>query len=407
LFEKAVATVGHFFNSQDLWNKYLEFEYSRGEYARVTKIYRRILKKPLGDLDKFWDAFQVHSLTRPFEELLNPEEDNLEMISKISTEEEKRKIVFSTCEETYKKTKTILEERKNFECSILRFYFHTQALDNGQLENWRDYLDFEEKENNHERILNLFERCLVPCALYFEFWKRFILYLEKNKLVDQVREVYEKITKIYLKRIPIAFIDFAEFEESQGNVKKAREIFKTLVSTCGKGHIESIVRFSYFEKRQKNLDESLNLFKNNLSFISSNDASFYHILHAQFALLCGKVNEARMIYKSYSENEKSSTFWISFCEFEIKQNSKSDEIIELFEKALKIVQEKKQILSRFSQYLMMIDSPKFREIEARLMLTKTFHPELLKPQFPESMISKKPNEGTMQWFYQQEKHFKP
>ena len=35
-----------------------------------------------------------------------------------------------------------------------------------QLKNWSAYLDFEIKLGIHERIVVLFERCLIPCAKY-------------------------------------------------------------------------------------------------------------------------------------------------------------------------------------------------------------------------------------------------
>eukprot|EP01080_Neovahlkampfia_damariscottae_P005975 gene5975-9974_t len=404
LLERGIKKVGHDFYSQDIWNKYLEFEYSHGKYENVTKLYRRILKEPVRDLEKFWDAFKTHSLTRPVEELIATQEEELEELQKLNSEDEKRKLILQSCEKIFLNTKKLLDERKNFEYSILRSYFHTQALDNGQLETWRDYLEFEQKEKNHERILNLFERCLVPCALYFEFWKRYILYLEKMNLIDEIRKIYEKITKIHLKRNPIVFIDYAEFEESQGNIEKSRDIFKSLLKTCGKGHIESIMRFAYFEKRQKKTQESLSLFVENLQFISNDSISFYHIVHAQFALILNEIEQTRQIYKKYSEKEKSSNFWISYAEFEIKQKSNQNEIISIFEKALNFVKDQKKILSRYSEYLLMIDSPKFRDIESRLILSKLYHPQLLKPQIPDSMINKKPKEDTMQWYYQQEKH---
>ena len=53
---------------------------------------------------------------------------------------------------------------------IRRPYFHVKPLEKGQLRNWREYLDFEMEHGSHERIVILFERCLIACALYEEFW---------------------------------------------------------------------------------------------------------------------------------------------------------------------------------------------------------------------------------------------
>ena len=53
---------------------------------------------------------------------------------------------------------------------IRRPYFHVKALEKGQLKNWKEYLDFEIENGSHERVMVLFERCMIACALYEEFW---------------------------------------------------------------------------------------------------------------------------------------------------------------------------------------------------------------------------------------------
>lgn len=53
---------------------------------------------------------------------------------------------------------------------IKRPYFHVKALEKTQLNNWKEYLDFEIEQGQEARVLVLFERCLIACALYEEFW---------------------------------------------------------------------------------------------------------------------------------------------------------------------------------------------------------------------------------------------
>ena len=98
--------------------------------------------------------------------------------------------------------------RLKFEDKIKRPYFHVRPLDLKQLKNWDAYLDFEigkfnftEKstispfslnfhfsaQGNHERIVVLFERCLIPCSRYEQFWAKYAQYLEDrmNKGLEQ------------------------------------------------------------------------------------------------------------------------------------------------------------------------------------------------------------------------------
>ena len=46
------------------------------------------------------------------------------------------------------------------------------------MKNWESYLDFEISEGDHERTVTLFERCLIPCALYEQFWIKYARYME-------------------------------------------------------------------------------------------------------------------------------------------------------------------------------------------------------------------------------------
>ena len=47
-----------------------------------------------------------------------------------------------------------------------RNYFHVKPLDQAQLRVWDRYLDWQVGQANHHRTKILFERCLIPCALY-------------------------------------------------------------------------------------------------------------------------------------------------------------------------------------------------------------------------------------------------
>ena len=53
---------------------------------------------------------------------------------------------------------------------IKRPYFHAKPLDKYQLQNWHDYLDFEVVGGDHKRTVFLFERCVIACAMYEEYW---------------------------------------------------------------------------------------------------------------------------------------------------------------------------------------------------------------------------------------------
>ena len=71
-----------------------------------------------------------------------------------------------------------VDKRYRFEEKIKRTYYHVKPLDLKQLKNWNAYLEFEIAEGDHERIVVLFERCLIPCANYEQLWWKYAKYLE-------------------------------------------------------------------------------------------------------------------------------------------------------------------------------------------------------------------------------------
>ena len=66
--------------------------------------------------------------------------------------------------------------RKPFESHVRRPYFHVKPLEEAQLENWRKYLAFEEAEGDRNAVVNLYERCLIPCVSFFFFFFFFFFF---------------------------------------------------------------------------------------------------------------------------------------------------------------------------------------------------------------------------------------
>lgn len=85
------------------------------------------------------------------------------------------------------------EIRAPYEINIKRPYFHVKPLDYPQLTNWMAYLDMEIKGKDEHRIKVLFDRCLIPCALYEEFWIKYARWTWRvYKSKSRCREIYRK-----------------------------------------------------------------------------------------------------------------------------------------------------------------------------------------------------------------------
>ena len=114
---------------------------------------------------------------------------------------------------SHEATETTVDEIYKFEEKLKRTYFHVKPLDHKQLRTWDHYLDWQVEKGDHERIVVLFERCLIPCALYEQFWAKYARYLEKAHKEG-------KDVSISQARVALA-----------GDLAKARDAFNTGLGT--------------------------------------------------------------------------------------------------------------------------------------------------------------------------------
>lgn len=181
-----------------------------------------------------------------------------------------------------------VRKRWQFEEAIKRPYFHVKPLDSLQLRSWHAYLDFEmaqlsnhskqnEKESAQEegyketaeppevsssspvcvddsRVRILLERCLIACALYEEFWTRYVRYLEP-KSVDETRRVFQRACKVHLTHQPNIHMLWATFEEKHGDLSEARRILADLEKTMP-GLAVLRLRRAALERRAGQLEKS-------------------------------------------------------------------------------------------------------------------------------------------------------
>ena len=118
----------------------------------------------------------------------------------------------------------------NFEDNIKRPYFHVKPLDKAQLRNWVEYLDYEIESNTVEStVQNLFERCMVSCALYEDVWLKYANWAEyKAKDIELARNCYKRCCSIHLPKRANCRLEWATFEERHGNLDESKQILEDL-----------------------------------------------------------------------------------------------------------------------------------------------------------------------------------
>ena len=231
--------------------------------------------------------------------------------------------------EIFQRTQTETTKRWTYESEVKRPYFHVTELDEGQLSNWRKYLDFEEVEGEYTRITFLYERCLVTCAHYDEFWLRYARWMSaQNGREEEVRIIYQRASMIYapISR-PAVRLQYALFEEMCDRIELAKDIHHAILAVIP-GTIEVIVSLANLSRRHGGLEAAIAVYK---AQIDSTECDIYAkgALVAEWARLLwkikGSVEEARQVFQKnqhwYLDNRK---FWISYLLFELEQPTSAE-----------------------------------------------------------------------------------
>lgn len=335
LFERAASHVGLDFLSHPFWDKYLEYETRQEAHDKIFAILKRVIHIPMHQYARYSERFRQLAQSRSLDELASADalaryrvEVDAEAaqfgVQKPEAEIERdiRTKIDAAFYQVFQRTHAETNKRWTFEVEIKRPYFHVTELEHQQLANWRKYLDFEEAEGNYQRIVFLYERCLVTCALYDEFWFRYARWMAAQDNKDEeVRNIYLRATTLF---VPISRpgirLQFAYFEEMSGRVDVARDIHAAVlmkVPDC----VEAIVSWANLQRRQSGLDAAIEVYKAQI------DSPIVDIftkaaLVTEWAFLLwkvkGSVDEARAAFvKNVEWYADSRQFWEKWLEFEL------------------------------------------------------------------------------------------
>jgi len=351
LFQRAVEAVGTDFQSGMLWEKYIEFETLQD--GPVNALYRTVLALPTEYLARFHEQWKKLSGTKTVEELLTEEEakewaedDDVERRAKLN----------KTIDDLYQHASSMLDKRLSFELVLKqRPYFHIKPLPAQQLSIWKDYLKFEEEEGDHDRVVKLYERCIVACCNYWEYWKNYIHYLESKNDEAAAREVFIRATTIFLKRRPKVHVAYALFEEKYGNIESARDAYNN-IRDKQPANLEVVIKSANFERRQGNLEAAEQIFRTGIEECKEPILCMY--LARFLDTFTKDVDKARTVYREAVSNyPDNKNIWLAAINFETSKcvETGTDPIVELYEQALgtesKLPEEaKKELWSNYVEF---------------------------------------------------------
>lgn len=201
LFQRASGLVGQDFLAHVFWDKYLEF-CAEDDQVEVVKVLEEIIRIPLHQYARYYEKYR-----------------------ELGAETGESQEVFQT-------TATKTNERWVYESKITRNYFHVVELDRDQLDNWDAYLDYMEQNSSRHETVALYERALIPGALYEGLWLRYARWLQtqtqETQAQEDVRNIYRRAAVVIPRARPQVRYQWSLYEESVGNHTFARDILDSL-----------------------------------------------------------------------------------------------------------------------------------------------------------------------------------
>ncbi|XP_060117981.1 pre-mRNA-processing factor 39 [Heteronotia binoei] len=367
-YEHAVLAAGTDFRSDKLWEMYVNWENEQGNLKAVTAVFERILGIPTQLYSHHFQRFKEHvqnnvprdiltteqfvQLRRelassanshrgedppPGDDLPSGTEDITDPAKLITEIENMRHRIIEIHQEMFNHNEHEVSKRWTFEEGIKRPYFHVKPLEKTQLKNWKEYLDFEIENGTHERVVVLFERCVISCALYEEFWIKYAKYME-NHSIEGVRHVYSRACTIHLSKKPMVHLLWAAFEEQQGNINEARRILKTFEENVSGLAMIRLRRVS-LERRHGNLEEAEHLLQEAVrNSKSSYEASFFAVKLARhlFKIQKSLLKARKVLVEAIDRDRDNPKLYLNLLEMEYNGDLKQNEehITACFDKAI-------------------------------------------------------------------------
>ncbi|KAM3251161.1 pre-mRNA-processing factor 39-2 isoform X1 [Capsicum annuum] len=286
LFTKGISLVGKDYFCHVLWDKYMSFEFSQEKWGFLALVYVQSLGFPTMKLHKYYENFKKF-VTNLEDEIVHLSDDSREVQLKelsdatvLLSNEEIGQVVkdlqdpsdnsvrlkalykYRYCgDQLYQKACQLEEKIRSFESSIQRRYFQATPLDNVELKNWHDYLDFIEKQDDFDWALKLYERCLISCANYPEFWIRYVDFMEAMGGRELAMFALERATKVFSKNVPEIHLFTARYMEQIGDPNGARTSFPPINTDRDSCFIQYVINRANMEKRLGNRAAACEIYK--------------------------------------------------------------------------------------------------------------------------------------------------
>lgn len=264
----------------------MSFEFSQKQWGFLALVYVQALRFPTKKLHKYYENFKK-LVTNLEEEILHLCDDSREVQLKelsdatvVLSNKDIAQVVKDLQDpsdgsarlkalykyryfgdQLYQKACQLKEKIKSFESNIQRRYFQATPLENDELKNWHDYLDFIEKQDDFDWAIKLYERCFISCANYPEFWIRYVDFMETKGGRELAMFALERATKVFSKNVPELHLFAARYKEQIGDPDGARASFPPINTDWDSCFIQYVTNRANMEKRLGNYSAACDIYK--------------------------------------------------------------------------------------------------------------------------------------------------
>ncbi|XP_023324789.1 pre-mRNA-processing factor 39 [Eurytemora carolleeae] len=248
-YNRAVQACGREWRSDKIWDLFVKFEVCglSHQFDKFREFVKNNHPKDLMETAEFL-ALRKEVLAgiagekvpgaddgaeeEPAADLVPGEEGADTTASAEETMAMREKLIF-TMKKVFKETEKYAEMRIGFEDKIKRPYFHVKPLERAQLKTWDSYIEkmkelLKDEKIEQDELEIIYERCLIACALYEEFWISYIDWLTSlpgdNK--EKIRAVYNRACTSHLPDKVDIHCRWAAFEELNGDFDTAAKILE-------------------------------------------------------------------------------------------------------------------------------------------------------------------------------------
>lgn len=366
-FENCLKQCGLEYHSDQLWENYINWEIYQNELTNAFNVYNRLIATPISEYLKHFINFKAFVNTNPPDKILSPYEFHklrrkVTVVLRLTNDStplgEEEHLMSSPMKETeltfikeciikqrhivHVKTADEVVKRKHFEENIKRRYFHLQNLNNLEIENWKNYIEFEKNIGDHQRIIILYERCLIVCASYKEFWLNYLYYLESLQwdVSDLLNNLFTRACLVHHRDATELHLKWSIFEENKDNLDKAVEILDNFIKFIPH-KLEIIHRRINLEKRKESYDKVCDLYNRFINIVHTQCfRSSIALKYSNFLANANEIDKAievleRVINIDISNINDNKELWLELIRLNISLkpfNKKS--IIQIYDKIL-------------------------------------------------------------------------